>query len=209
MIRPVHDYCRSQIRPRLSRIVVQPQVLVAAAIWAVVVVYGSCLPVAAVKPGDIVTAILTYAAISFGFCIAGLAMVLTFPNDRFLMVVCRNSISGSGTTSYSDLLFIFSWTAVCHWVLVLLGLYAFAVRGAREVLLNQFDGLGWKVLVASLMALVWYCLIQFLITVITMSQLGEVYQEHLLADPSEVKCNCNPAPAGPDDRPTKSAAPQV
>jgi hypothetical protein len=179
MIKPLWSYGAKEVKPRLRRIVFQPQVALAIALGGTCFFFGSQIPTAELKPSDVVSMVLTYAAIAFGFCITGMALVLTLPNDRFLKALQDHKVDRNSGSSYLDLLFVFSWTAVCHWLLVVVGILAILVRGTAPVLLNRFDGYGWRFLISFLCGLCAYSLIQFLLTVITLSQVGRLYSEEL------------------------------
>jgi hypothetical protein len=123
--------------------------------------------------------VLTYAAIAFGFCITGMALVLTLPSENFLKALQNHTLHSKGQSSYLDLLFVFSWTAVCHWALVVSGIAAILIRGTAPDLLNKSDGSAWRVFISFFFGLCAYSLIQFLLTVITLSQVGQLYSKQL------------------------------
>jgi hypothetical protein len=189
MIKPLRAYGEQEVKPRLRRILIQPQVVLAIAIFGACFLFGSRLSAAELKLGDIVGMILTYAAIAFGFCITGMALVLTLPSDRFLSALQAHKLNGGGQSSYLDLLFVFSWTAVCHWLLVVVAIIAMLVRGTVPVLLNEWDGWGWRVLISWFFGLCAYSLIQFLLTVITLSQVGQLYSKELTKTGNASKSN--------------------
>lgn len=179
MIKPLRSYGNEEVRPRLGRIMLQPEVALALAISAACFFFGVKSPAAELKLSDVVGMVLTYAAIAFGFCITGMALVLTLPSDRFLAALQEHKLNSKGRSSYLDLLFVFSWTAVCHWVLVVVGISAILIRGMMPVLLNKWDGWGWRLLISWFFGLGAYSLIQFLLTVITLSQVGQLYSKEL------------------------------
>jgi hypothetical protein len=179
MIKPLLSYCCASIRPRIWRILLQPQVALAMGIGILIFNLGPGLPMARVKVGDISIMVLTYAAIAFGFCIAGMALVLTLPSTEFLKSLQKHKLDGSTQSSYLDLLFVFSWTAVCHWLLVVFGITAILMRGDVPTLFSYSDPACWKVFVSTLFGLCSYTLIQFLMTVITLTQVGDLYSREL------------------------------
>jgi len=179
MIKPLWSYGKKEVKPRLRRIVIQPQIILAVAISGACFLFRVRLSAAQLKLSDVVSMILTYAAIAFGFCITGMALVLTLPSERFLNALQEHKLDSKGQSSYLDLLFVFSWTAVCHWLLVVAGIIAILVRGTVPVLLNEWDGWGWRFLVSWFFGLCAYSLVQFLLTVITLSQVGRLYSREL------------------------------
>ena len=189
MIKPLGAYIKGEVKPRLRRILVQPQVILAGVISGACFLFGTRLSSAQLKLSDIVGMILTYAAIAFGFCITGMALVLTLPSDRFLSTLQAHKLDSGGQSSYLDLLFVFSWTAVCHWLLVVVAIIALLVRGMVPVLLNEWDGWGWRLLISWFFGLCTYSLIQFLLTVITLSQVGQLYSRELSKTGNTLKSN--------------------
>jgi hypothetical protein len=175
MIGAILQYARDEALPRWARILWQPQVVGAIALGVLTSMYGTKWPLAGLKISDATTMLLTYAAIAFGFCIAGMALVLTLPNESFVSLLMKHKLGRNKQSSYSDLLFVFSWTAIVHWTEVVLAIVAVCVRGGDRTVLNVRDGLGWKVMIGSLAGLSMYALIQFLMTVITLSEVGRLY----------------------------------
>jgi hypothetical protein len=175
MIGALHQYGKDEVFPRWKRIALQPQVGFAITVGYLTAKYGSAWPMSSLKMADATTMLLTYAAIAFGFCIAGMALVLTLPGEAFVSLLMKHKLGRQNQNSYSDLLFVFSWTAIVHWSTVVLSIAAVCIRRTDRTVLNQWDGTGWKVLVGSLVALAIYALIQFLMTVITLSEVGRLY----------------------------------
>jgi hypothetical protein len=179
MIKSLVFYATKGLLPRLRRIVINLGFALSIVIGVTCFSQGPNLPVAQLKSSDVGSMILTYAAIAFGFCITGMALVLTLPNDRFLKSLQCHKIDSKSQSSYLDLLFVFSWTAVCHWLLVVSGIAIIIFRGTVPNLMSQSDALGWRLFVSWFFGLCAYSLIQFLMTVITLSQLGHLYSKDL------------------------------
>ncbi len=138
------------------------------------------------KLGDALTIVLAYAAIAFGFSVAGLTVALTLPDAEFVQELATMEPKGARLRSrkrkpnaYGDLLFVYSWTAILNWLVivtafVLVIALGFDHRlGGPEIsaLTRETDGL--------LVFLLAYAVVQFLITVITLSQVGHQYIEKL------------------------------
>jgi hypothetical protein len=146
------------------------------------------------KVGDLTTGLIAYTAIALGFCVAGLTISLTLPDQDFVTNLALPMKSGEKTNAFSDLLFVFSWTAIAHWIaLVALFGSALFVESQSALLLAGYSTL--RLATVSIIACVCtYCLCQFFITLVTLSQIGRVYIQHLIdchskskADPSESK----------------------
>lgn len=179
MIKPLFQYLRDEGIPRFGKIVVSTETAISILTGVVFLKWGDQLFSQAPKIGDVTNGLIAYASIALGFCVAGLTISLTLPDQDFAakMALLKGD---EPTNSYSDLLFVFSWTAVAHWfALVVLFTLALFTDSAGPLLPPGHSRLrGW--LVAIIAAICAYCLCQFLITLITLSQVGNVYIKHLI-----------------------------
>jgi hypothetical protein len=175
MIGAIRQYAKDEVWPRRRRILLQPQIVGAVALGVLTSQFGAAWPFAELKMGDMTMMLLTYSAIALGFCITGMALVLTLPNEGFVSLLMHHRLGRHSESSYSDLLFVFSWTAVVHWSTVVLSIIAVCIRRPDRVVLMVSDGVGWRVLAGCIVALSCYALIQFLLTVITLSEIGRLY----------------------------------
>jgi hypothetical protein len=147
-----------------------------------VAVFASHWGIATSTVGDILTVVLAYAAVAFGFCLAGLTVALTLPDEKFVHKLAtmepseRQVIKKSrAVNAYSDLLFVFSWTAVAHWLVISFGLFLLVACGAEHKLVAGSYGLNERLTLGVFSFFVVYALCQFLITLITLSQVGNHY----------------------------------
>jgi hypothetical protein len=177
MIGAMRQYSREEVLPRWRRIIWQPQVAFAVALVWFTSFYGAQLPAAGLKMSELTTIPLTYSAIAFGFCIAGMALVLTLPSEHFVSLLMKHRLGRNTQNSYSDLLFVFSWTAIIHWIAVLMSIIAVCVRGGDRTVLTVDDGVAWRYFVGAIVGVSLYGLIQFLLTVITLSEVGRLYMK--------------------------------
>ena len=138
--------------------------------------WGSAFVPATTTIGSLAVALLTYAAIALGFSLAGLTLTLTLPNADFVELLCGTKPPRGLHDSYSDLLFVFSWTAIIHWLLTVTSIVLVLFINPSQAAFEH----GHHRLKAGLVSgLATYCLFQFLITLITLSQVGSVYIAHL------------------------------
>ena len=180
------DFCRTEAVPRWAGIVISTETGIAALLAVLFGVFGSGTAAASAGTGDVVLVLLAYAAIGFGFSVAGLTLVLTAPDREFAAQLAWTDPRQEGLaneaparSSYSNLLFIFSWTAVAHWALVV-GSFALLLALGRDTPLAA-DGSSARHLVAvSLVVFITvYAVELFLVTVITLAQVGRVYVNRL------------------------------
>jgi hypothetical protein len=146
--------------------------------------------------GAVSTTALAYAAVGFGFSLAGLVLALTLPDATFaqkLATTARSKVAEGGflswrsarrrlqlqTNPYSDLLFIFTWTALAHWVMVVVS-FAFLIEyGFGAKLIPGHVAISHRVMLGVWAFVSVYAVELFLLTLITLSQVGRVYIGHL------------------------------
>jgi hypothetical protein len=179
MLRALSQYITSEGRPRWRNIVLTPESFVAAAVVLAFLKFGDQLFNTFPKIGDLTTGLIAYASIALGFCVAGLTISLTLPDRDFASKLATLRRPGDKTDAYSDLLFVFSWTAIAHWVAVLALFGVILFSESSSCLLPAGHSAIRRWIVAILAGLCTYCLFQFLITLITLSQVGSVYIEFL------------------------------
>jgi hypothetical protein len=171
------QYFWTEVWPRRTEIL-SGNVLLAIATGAAVASYGDRLISRCVGVTELGTAFLAYASIGLGFCVAGMTVALTFPDKEFVERLAKLSVPGRYGNALSALLFVFSWTAVVHWCTIVLMLVVLFLRAGQPVFpesVTRLHRAGMFVCVTSSC----YCLFQFLVTVITLSQLGGAYSAGL------------------------------
>lgn len=175
MIGDVYSYSRKVVRPQLKSIVSSSEFWIAIVIGVIAGLCGGRTIPTTTTTSNVAVAFLTYASIALGFSLAGLTLTLTLPNDGFVRLLATTTSEHRTTDSYTNLLFVFSWTAVIHWVLVVvmvvLVLFVKPDQPAFEDSHQLQTGL-----VSGLSA---YCLFQFLLTLIALAQVGGVYTGHI------------------------------
>jgi hypothetical protein len=179
MIRPLKQYLLDEGLPRWRNILLTPEIVVAVAVISIFAEYGGRLFETSPKIGDLTTGLIAYASIALGFCVAGLTISLTLPDRDFAAHLATLQRPGKSTNAYSDLLFVFSWTAIAHWGAILVLFIVILLTESSSALLPHGHTKYRTVIVAAIAGICTYCLCQFLITLITLSQVGAVYIRHL------------------------------
>jgi hypothetical protein len=116
MIKPLIQYFRDEGVPRLRKIIIAPESLVAVVVGGAFLKWGDKFFSQSPKIGDLATGLIAYTAIALGFCVAGLTISLTLPDQDFATKLACPKKENDPTNAYSDLLFVFSWTAISHWL---------------------------------------------------------------------------------------------
>lgn len=175
MIKASHSYITREVFPRWKTILIASDFWIAVIIGISVGLWGDCISLGSSKIASGAVAILTYAAIALGFCLAGLTLTLTLPNSDFVKKLATTTPPKSKTNSYSNLLFVFSWTAILHWILVVISVLALVFFDSdAQLLLNSATAVR-RIIVGLTFFYISYGLFHFLITLITLSQVGSVY----------------------------------
>lgn len=176
MIRDIRSYSWKVVRPQAKSIVSSSEFWIAIIIGVVAGLLGGRIIPTTTTTSNVAMAFLTYASIALGFSLAGLTLTLTLPNDNFVRLLATTTSEHRKTDSYTNLLFIFSWTAIIHWILVIvtviLVLFVKPDQPAFEIDHHQIQ----SGIVAAVSA---YCLFQFLLTLITLAHVGSVYTNHI------------------------------
>jgi hypothetical protein len=182
LIRTIDSYLRDQVYPRRTELIRDGQLWIAVILGGSVAVFASDWGIANSTVGDILTVVLAYAAVAFGFCLAGLTVALTLPDEKFVyrlatMEPSEHQMANKRrvANAYSDLLFVFSWTAIAHWLVICFGVFILVACGSEHKLVAGSYGPNERLLLGILSFLVVYALSQFLITLITLSQVGNRY----------------------------------
>lgn len=175
----IQYFCEEGI-PRFWRIVFSAESAISLAIGCLFFKWGDRFFSATPKTGDLSTGLIAYTAIALGFCIAGLTISLTLPDQDFVTRLALPMKRGEKTNAYSDLLFVFSWTAIAHWFALVTLFLASLFTDSQSPLLPPGHSMLRLFAVSFIACICTYCLCQFFITLVTLSQVGNTYISHLL-----------------------------
>ena len=185
MFRTLGRYVSREAWPRRGEILRGGEFWIAVVAGAIV---GLIAPQLAsdTKLGDALTIVLAYAAIAFGFSVAGLTVALTLPDAEFVRELATMKPKGAKLRSlerepnaYGDLLFVYSWTAILHWLVIMPAFLLVVIFGFDHRLGGTGISFATRLADCLLVFLLVYAAVQFLITVITLSQVGHHYIEKL------------------------------
>lgn len=195
----VQDFWKNEFWPRKRRIFISAHSGIALAFGVGVAVWGHRFSAKEITTTDLSLALITYAAIALGFSLSGLTLALTLPNQKFARRLVESRVDSGSLNSYSTLIFVFAWTAIVHWLLVVASMCTLILDGGRKPILDLTTN-GWKCSAFGLVAaLCTYCLLQFLITLITLTQIGRAYLV-ILAQEKDAELKTIPS----DTKPTNS-----
>lgn len=178
MIGAAWRYGRDEAWPRVTAIIKGAELWLAVAAGVGMALRGHVF-LSRTRTSDLSSVVLSYAAIALGFCLAGMTLVLTFPSREFGEKLANSKLKRNGTTAYSDLLFVFSWTAVVHWLLLVVFVVATLLQGGDAVVLPEAPTNFRRVIVGISTFLGVYAVESFLIILLTLSQVGRVYLKEL------------------------------
>jgi hypothetical protein len=186
------SYLREQVWPRRRELATGSQPWLAVAIAVAFAAWGSHGGLGESKLRDVVPAVLAYGAIGFGFALAGLTIAITIPDAGFTKRLAtqtpppddpqlsavrrrrRNRMRQRNANAYSDLLFVFSWTAFVHWLTLIGSIAMVACYGLDHQFVPKGSCVS-RTVAGGLIGLLAYSVMQFLVTVLTLSGLGGAY----------------------------------
>ena len=203
-------YLRTQVWPRRAQIALQGQTALALLAGALVAVAGDDLALDDLDTDKFVTAVFAYAALALGACLTGLTVALTLPDRSFAEhLVAQEKEDDARTTAYGDLVFVFSWTALAHWVVIAAALVTIAVVGDQDLPTLAGDCSIAAALVVLLVTLLVYAMVQFGVTIITLSQVATVYIIWIRreADNHDAATRQTPSPTEPGNAGERSETP--
>jgi hypothetical protein len=172
-------YLRYETAPRLREVVSGSDFVLAVMLGAGFAIWGGKVSLAEMKVEDITTILLTYAAIAFGFCLSGLTLALTLPDRAFAQELALAHPKQNGPNSYSNLMFIYSWTAIIHWLVIVASIGILVFSGSDQKILPSNASPGRHLVVGLLIFLSAYGVFRFLVALITLSQVGTAYISNL------------------------------
>lgn len=176
MIGPVSSYCSHEVWPRAGRVLLTFESILAAVAGVAAGLRGDHMAMGRIDASTAATVLMTYATMAFGFSLAGLTIALTLPDKEFATTLANDRPRGeTDADSYSDLLFVFSWTAAAHWLLVVSSILLLVMFDPKNAVLPSDAGTARRLFVGVTGGLVIYGVCQFLITLITLSQVGRLY----------------------------------
>ena len=180
MIRDLRSYLSDEAKPRIRKIIGGSELWIALACGILIGGWGDRFVGTDLKVGDIVSSLLAYSAIALGFCLSGLIIALTLPDREFAKLLATHRASASSPNSYSNLMFVFSWTAIAHWVEVLGVLALLVFRGTEAQVFPLLSNWHHRLVIGAVGFVASYALFQFLIAVITLSMVGRLYIDRLI-----------------------------
>jgi len=179
MLKAVRQYLLQEARPRIREIVFGHEFVISLLLAGASGAYGDRVFHERPQVFEATALLVSYAAIALGFCIAALTVVFTLPDPKFAARLAGIKLPQRTVDAYSDLLFVFSWTAISHWALIVSLVLFTLFCGSSTALLPYGSALGRRFVLGLMTFLTTYCLAQFLIVLITISQVGRLYIDRL------------------------------
>jgi hypothetical protein len=179
MLGATKSYLAEEALPRMRGILLGSEVFVSIGIGVFAALWGEKFFPAGMKIGELCGTFLSYTAIAMGFCLAGLTIALTLPDREFAKKLATTKAKENGADAYSDLLFVFSWTAIAHWISLVVLIVVFMHYGSQKDLFPEVITQNRRIMIGVLITMNGYAFCQFLVTLITLSQVGRRYIETL------------------------------
>ncbi len=123
---------------------------------------------------DLAATALTFASISFGACLTGAVLALTVPSKDQRDYWSRSGLPGSRFSHFSDLIFVFTWSAMSQLAVVGASVGLYLAEASPTTVSTQHAGIALRVVLAILGAVGVNAVLQLTTVVKTISQLGVV-----------------------------------
>lgn len=163
-------FFRGQVRPRLGQILLRPRVAVVLLLGVLTGALVPHLPMGRLRVSELASAGLAFAALSFGACVTGAVLALTLPAAEARRWAGIKAPDRTHST-YSDLIFTFTWSGVAQLGVVVSCALAFLFGGDKVV--SPAHPWFTNKLCVGVAALVFYYALAQLLTVLgTISQIG-------------------------------------
>lgn len=129
---------------------------------------------------DVGGGVLTYSSLAFGFCLAGLTVALTVPSESFVRFIASDKVAPNAA-ALKDLFFVFTWTAFVHWLAIIYAIWLL-ISGETQ-LFPQGAATATRLAAAAGTGLMVYAVGQFVVVILTLSQLAATYVRHVVDTP--------------------------
>ena len=172
-------FWRREVGPRKRDIFLTQDFSFAVLLAVAMAWWGPSTLTGAPKAADFATGFIAYAAIALGFCVGGMTIALTLPDRAFVEKLAKLEIEGKAGNALSGLLFVFTWTAVIHWLAIVSLIVALVFDGGDPRTFVADHGVGRRVIIGAVSFLCAYALLRFLITVLTLAHVGLHYINQL------------------------------
>ena len=130
-------YWRGQVWPRRRGAFLNRRTaaatLAAIALSLLLTARSSTVPLASLHIDALASAGLAYAALAFGACITGSVLVLTLPSTRQISEWATTAKQGNAHSRLSDLLFVFTFSAMLQLAVAMTCGFAFLLGGGGLV----------------------------------------------------------------------------
>lgn len=198
MIKASWWFLRCVVWPNGSAILISADLWIATAIGASLYRWASLMNLGTTTVASWAGALLTYSAVALGFCLTGLVLAVTMPNQEFARALARTELKPGGMDTYTKLVHVFTWAAACHWLLLVYSVVWFAVIGGDTRVQSLLSSTRSLLSVCLLVAVSVYCFFRFFIVLVTVAQSSTTYINSLqLVAPPVMKA--------PRKRPSRSA----
>ncbi|SEC21774.1 hypothetical protein [Terriglobus roseus] len=175
VLKVLFSFYRKAVKERSSEILFTQETLISVVVGGTIGLFGNRLFPGSAKLLDIAVGFLGYAAIALGFCVGGMTIALTFPDREFMTDLATLTIPERRGNALENLLFVFSWTAVVHWSALAFLLVAILLHGHQDNQLLTTQSVISRLWISFIVFICCYALLQFVITVLTLWQVGGAY----------------------------------
>ncbi len=176
--RGLHDsrhtrFWRGQVAGRIGRLVRDRVLLLSVLLAAATTAAVRWLPLRELKISEVAAAGLSFGSLAFGACVTGAVLSISLAPAERVVAIATRGLPGQPFSHYSDLIFVFTWSAMAQLGVVMASLIALAIGGGGLVGPAQ-PYVTHTLLVFLALSVTIYAVAQLFTVVNTISQLGVV-----------------------------------
>lgn len=164
-----------QVAPRLPSLILDLHLYMALLGGSALAYITPQQPVAKLDIAVLAGAIMALASIAFGACITGAVLAITLAPRERITRWGQGQAKGSHFSHFSELIFVFVWSALAQLALIVVAGLAFIFGGAHIMWPEQFGGFQ-RVLIGGAGAVAMYAFIQLYNVVKAILQVGVVVE---------------------------------
>lgn len=166
------SFIRSDVWPRRREILLNGQVVVVVIVLGLVAILSCGREIRI----DILPEIgIGYAAIALGFTLSGALAALTLPDQAFVDALVKRTLPGRFGNAYQSLVFVFTWTAFVHWLLLLELIGLWAIFGDKSIVIAAERSCMETFVWLAALFVPSYAVLQFMVAILTVGQVAGVY----------------------------------
>jgi len=194
MISTLRQFFKNELYPRRRDLLTDSSLIISFIVAVLFQIKYRGIHITDFTIGGLFLVLMAYATITFGFCLSGITLTFIIPNTDFILWIASHhkgmQKDNTHRNFFSELLFIFIWTGILHWLLIITSLFIIFNFGWKtNLVINSLaiDGIIITIIQLIYILFIQYCLLQFLWTLFALHQVSSLYLRHLISEEDKEK----------------------